>query len=104
MLGLTGSVHDAAHYCNSHLLDAGMLESPDRHPLAEIILDLLSHLLKECARGAAAAGAGRYLRGEAAEPERLKNLLCDSHFLRPVSTGCRGERDPDGVADAVLKK
>ncbi len=77
---------------------------PDRHLLAQIRLNLIRHVLKERAGGAAAAGARRDLRSEAADAERLQNLLTHHHFFRAVAVRQRGERRADGIADTFLKQ
>ena len=61
---------------------------------------LLGELLEIGAGGAAAAGAAGDLRHEAADGERLQDLLGAADFLTAVAAGGGGERDADGVADA----
>src|SRR4029079_11349076 len=58
VLRLAGAVHDAAHDRHPHVLDPGAGLLPLRHPVLEIGLDLLGHLLEERRRRPAAAGAG----------------------------------------------
>ena len=99
-----GPVHHAAHDRHPQLLDAGPLLPPQRHPLAQVVLDLLRHLLEEGAGGAAAAGAGGDLRGEAPETERLEDLLRHLHLFGPVAAGRRRQGHADGVADALLQQ
>src|SRR6266852_2186212 len=62
---------------------------PDGHLLAQVSLDLLGHFLEEGAGGAAASGAGGDLRGEAANAQRLQNLLRYPHFFCAISAGGR---------------
>src|ERR1043166_794914 len=100
VLGFSGPVDHATHDRDLHRLDAGMGFLPPGHLHAEVGLDLVRHLLEEGAGGAAAAGAGGDLRSEAADAERLKNLLADDHLFGTVAIGHRGERSADGVADA----
>src|SRR4029077_18378230 len=87
VLGFSGTVYDAAHHSYFHFFDARVAFFPDRHLLAQVGLDLLGHFLKEGAGGAAAAGAGRDLRGEAANAERLQNLLRDTDLFGAVASG-----------------
>ena len=54
--------------------------------------------------GAAAARAGRDQRHEGAEAHGLQQFLRHLHFERAVAAGFRGQRDPDGIADAVLQQ
>ena len=77
---------------------------PDRHLFAQIGLDLVRHVLEEGAGGAAATGAGGDLRSEAAEFERLQNLLADDDFFGAVAVREAGQRGADGVADAFLQQ
>ena len=65
---------------------------------------MLGHFLEEGAGGAAASGAGRDLRGEAADSERLQNLLGYADFFGAVAAGGGRERDADGIADAFLQQ
>ena len=60
-----------------------------------------SAIFWKTSRRAAAAGARRHLRREAAQPERLQNLLRDEHFLRAIAAGPRRQRNADRVADAL---
>ena len=85
VLRLARAVHDAAHDRDLHLLDAGVALAPHRHLLAQVVLDLLGHLLEEGAGGAAAAGAAGHLRREAAQAERLEDLLRDLDLLGAVA-------------------
>jgi hypothetical protein len=63
-------------------------------------LDLFGQLLKICTRRAAAAGATRHLRHEAADPERLQDLLRGLDLFSPVTVGLRREANANGVSDA----
>ena len=56
--------------------------------------------LEKRRRGASAPWAGGDLGNEAAQAERLQDLLSDHDFLGSVAAGARRERDADGVADA----
>ena len=77
--------------------------APDRHLLAQVRLDVLRHVLEERRRRAAASRARRHLRREAAQPERLEDLLRDEHFFGAVAVRLRRERDADRVADALRR-
>ena len=68
-----------------HLLDARVSRPPHRHLLAQVGLDVLRHLLEEGGRRAPAARACRHLRREAAQPQRLQDLLRDEHLLGAVA-------------------
>ena len=104
VLRFAGSVDDASHHRDLHLFDAGVLLLPHRHLLAQVGLDLVGHFLEEGAGGASAAGTGGDLRGEAAQLERLQDLLADDDFLGAIAVGQRRERGADGVADAFLQQ
>ena len=69
MFRFSGPVDNAAHHGNFHLFDAGVTLLPCWHLFAQVGLDLLGHFLEEGARSASAAGAGRYLRSEAADAQ-----------------------------------
>src|SRR5205823_1919852 len=77
---------------------------PHRHLFAQVRLNLLRHLLKESAGSAAASWTSGDLRSEAANSERLQNLLCDAHFLAAIAAGRGSKRDADSVADTFLQK
>ena len=49
-LRLARAVDDAAHDRDAQLLDARVRLAPHRHPVLEVALDLLGHLLEERAR------------------------------------------------------
>ena len=100
VLGFAGAVDDAAHDGQLQLFDAGVLLLPLGHGLDEVVLDALGELLEVGAGGAAAAGAAGDLGHEAADGERLQDLLGAAHLLGAVAAGRGGERDADGVADA----
>ncbi len=82
----------------------GWVGLPDGHLLAQVGLDLVGHLLEEGAGGAAAAGAGGHLRREAADAQRLQNLLGDDDLFGAVAIGQRRQRGANGVADAFLQQ
>src|ERR1700737_30815 len=104
VLGFTGAVHHTSHHRHFHLFHPGMLDPPDRHLVAEVILNLLRHLLKERAGGAPATGTAGDLGSEAAKTKRLENLLRDPDLLAAIAARLRREGDPDGVADSLLKQ
>src|ERR1017187_3874501 len=82
VLALAGTVHHAAHHRDLHGLHAGMGGLPVRHPLAQVSLDFVRHLLEKGAGGSPASRAGGDLWSETADAQRLQNLLGDNHFLR----------------------
>src|SRR5258708_29295671 len=104
VLRFAGAIDDAAHYGDFHFFYAGVAFLPDGHLLTQIGLDLLRHLLEERARSTAAAGAGGDLRGEAANAERLQNLLRHADFFGAIASRRGSERNADGVADAFLQQ
>jgi hypothetical protein len=55
--------------------------------IAQVGLNLLGHFLEEGAGGTAASGARRHLRGEAADPKRLQNLLSNPNFFGAIASG-----------------
>src|SRR5215207_2312425 len=100
MLRLPGPVDDTPHDGHAHLFDAGVTVAPCRHLLAEVVLNVLRHLLEEGGRGAPASGTGGHLRRKVAQSEGLKNLLRDLHLLGAITVRSRGERYANRVADA----
>src|SRR5450755_5008475 len=87
MLGLTGAVNNATHHGNFHLLHSLVAGLPMGHLLAKIVLDLVGHILEEGAGGPAATGASGDLRSEAAQFQRLQNLLADDYFVGSIAVG-----------------
>src|SRR3990172_8965498 len=87
VLRLAGTVHDAAHHGDLHLLHAAVALAPPGHLLAQVSLNAVGELLKEGARGASASGTRRDLRHEAAQAEALEDLLRDQDLLGPVTAG-----------------
>src|ERR1039458_1145040 len=77
VLALAGAVDHAAHDRDLHRLYARMRGLPVRHPLAQVGLNFVRHLLEEGAGGAPASRAGGDLRREIANAQRLQNLLGD---------------------------
>src|SRR5688500_5451603 len=100
VLGFSGPVDDASHDRDAQLLDAGMHAAPLGHPFAKVRLDVLGHLLKERRRGTATAGTGSDLWREAANVERLEDLLGDANLFGAVTARSRRERDPNRVANS----
>jgi len=97
MFGFTGPVHHAAHHRHRHGFDARIIRLPLGHLVPQVGLDLVRHLLEEGAGGAPATRAGGHLRGEAADTERLQDLLRDRHLFGAVAVGQRRQRYADGV-------
>src|SRR5436190_5791111 len=81
-----------------------MSRLPFRHPMPDVRLDLLRHLLEESGGRPAASRTGGDLRLEAAKPERLKDLLRHANFFRAISARARRQRDADGVSDTLSEK
>src|SRR5713101_7501003 len=104
VLALAGTVDDAAHDRDLHLLDSRVALPPLRHPLTEIALDLFSELLEIGAGGAAAARAGDHHRRERAQAHGLEDFLRDHDLARPVPARLGRERNADRVADSLLKQ
>src|SRR5690606_6524403 len=104
VLRLARAVDHAAHDRDAQLLHARVARPPVGHALADVALDLLGHLLEERAGRPAAARAGRDLRRDAADLERLEDLLRDTHLFRAVAAGPRRERDADRVANALVQQ
>src|SRR5207249_5126059 len=95
-----GTVYHAAHHRHPERRHTRGVVPPPGHLLLQVGLDLLGHLLEEGRRRAAAAGARRNLGREAAQAERLEDLLRDLYLLGAVAAGPGGERDADRIADA----
>ena len=104
VLGFSGAVDDAAHDGELELLDAGIPLAPLGHGVAEVGLDLLGELLEVGAGGATAAGAARDLGHEAADGERLQDLLRGLNLFGAVAVGLRCEGDANGVSNAGEQK
>src|SRR5690606_19504666 len=85
VLRLARAVDHAAHDRDAQLLHARVAHAPLRQALPDVALDLLGHLLEERAGRPAAARARRDLRREAADLERLEDLLRDAHLFRAVA-------------------
>src|SRR5882672_3359803 len=102
VLGFARPVDDAAHHRQLHLFDTDIAVLPGWHLIAQIGLNLLRHLLEKYAGGAPTTRAGRNLRHEAANAERLQNLLPAENFLGAVAVRSGSERNTDGIADAFL--
>ncbi len=68
--------------------------------VAKIGLNLLGELLEVGARCAAAAGTARDLGHEAADGERLQDLLRGLNLFCAVAVGLGRERDANGVSNA----
>src|SRR6185436_20883426 len=69
VLRFAGAVDHASHDRDLHLLDSFKLLAPDWHLRAQVFSYVVGHLLKERTGRTPAAGAGRDLRGEAADAE-----------------------------------
>src|ERR1035438_6801648 len=104
MLGFAWAVDDAAHDGEFQFFHAGILLAPLGHRAAEITLYLLGQLLEVSRSGAAAPWAACNLRHDAADGERLQNLLSGLNFFGTVAVGFGGERDANGVSDAGQQK
>ena len=104
MLRFPGSVDDATHHRDLHFFHARVLLFPHRHLGAQIVLDLVGHVLEEGAGSASATGAGGHLRGEAAQFQRLQHLLADEHFFGTIAVRKRGQRGANRVADTFLQE
>ena len=100
VFGLSGAIDDAAHDGELELLDARVLLLPLRHGGHQIGLDAFRQLLKVSRCSPAAAGAARHLGHEAADAERLQDLLAAADFFGAVAAGGGGQADADGVADS----
>ena len=93
-LRLARAVDDAAHDRDPHLLDARAGLLPLGHPVLEVLLDLLGHLLEERRRRPAAAGAGADLGQERAQAHRLEDLLGDLDLALAAAAGLRASARP----------
>src|SRR5690242_9127819 len=104
MLRLARTVHHTSHDRHLELLDSRIALPPLRHLLTDVALDVLGHVLEERRCRASASWARRDLRREAAEPERLENLLSDEHFFGAVAIRLRRQRHADRVPDPLGQK
>src|SRR5262245_60819374 len=104
MLRLPGPVDDAAHDRDRQVLDTGIARRPLGHASLDMALDALRHLLEERARRPSADRTGAELGAEGAQAERLQGLHRDTHLLAAVTTRLWGQRDTDGVADALVEE
>src|SRR5437868_9904306 len=101
MLRLAGAVHNATHYRELHLFHSWILLLPRRHAGAQIALDLLGHFLEKSGSCSSAARTGRNLRSEAADAERLQDLLRDQNLLCAISVRRRCKRHTNSVTDPL---
>ena len=104
VLRLAGPVHDAAHHGDAQLLDARVALAPDGHLLAKVGLNVLGHVLKERRGRSAATGTRGHLRREAAQPERLKDLLRDEHLFGAIAVRTRRQRNANRVANSLRRE
>ena len=81
-----------------------MFLAPHRHLLAQVVLDLIRHILEERAGGPATTGARGHLRREAAQFERLQNLLGNEYFFGAVAVRQWRERGTNRIAYALLQE
>ena len=86
------------------VLDAGISRLPARHFVADEVLDRARQFLERGRGGAAAARACRNQRHEGAEAHGLQQFLRDLHLDRAIAAGLGRQRNPDGIADAVLQE
>src|ERR1700677_3062933 len=104
MCRFSGAVDHAPHDRDFHLFDAGVMIFPCRHLLAQVGLNLLGHFLEESAGGTAASWAGCDLWSEAADAERLQNLLGNANFFGAIAAGGWREGNANRVSDAFLQQ
>ena len=103
-LRLAGSVDDAAHDRERHVLDTLVLRLPDRHLVADVALDALGELLERRRGRAPAARARGHARREGADAERLEQLARRVDLLAAVAARSGRQRDADRVADALVQQ
>src|SRR5438046_172494 len=99
MLRLTRAIHDTSHYGNLKLFDTMVALLPSRHLLSQISLNLVGHILEKRIGGAPAARASCHLGHEAANSQRLEDLLGNSHLFGAIAVWKRREGDADRIAD-----
>ena len=87
-----------------HVLDAGILQFPHRHLIAQVGLNFVCQFLEKSTGGTATSGACRDHRCKRSQAHGLQNLLCDDDFPRAVATGFWRKRDADRVTDAFLQQ
>src|SRR5579862_1738428 len=104
VLALTGTVDDAAHDRDRHVLDTDVVFAPFGHALANMPLNAIGQLLEVSAGGAPAARAGGYQRRKRAQPHGLEQLLRDDDLAPAISVRLRRERYANGVANALLQQ
>src|ERR1700691_1772440 len=102
VLGFAGAVDYATHDGELHFFHTYIAAFPGGHLLAKVGLNLLGHFLEKGAGGASASGARSDLRGEAANPQGVRNLLAHGDFFGAIGTGRRSQRDSDDSANAFL--
>src|SRR5207248_11786395 len=102
MFRFARAIYDASHHGNLHLFYAAISALPNRHLLAQIRLNLLGHFLEEGAGGASATWASGDLRGEAADAERLQNLLRNANLFGAVAARSWRQRNANRIADSCL--
>ncbi len=103
--GLSRAVDHTPHDRERQLLDTGMPSLPDGHIRARYGR---RHVRRDpetdCARGPAATGTGGDRRCEGPQPESLQELTGCGDLVASLLPRARCERNPDGVADALLEQ
>ncbi|MNT76954.1 hypothetical protein D3C72_2160190 [compost metagenome] len=103
MFAFTGAINDATHDGDIERLDTRIFLTPDRHVLANIVLDILGKLLEDGGRGAPAAGTCRNDRNELTETHDLQQFLRHLHLAGAVAIRLRRQRNADRIANTMLQ-
>ena len=104
VFGFARAIHNAAHHGDFHGFNARVAFLPARHAFPQVRLDLIRHVLEECAGSPAATRARGNLRGEAADAERLQNLLAYDNFFGAIAIRQGRKRGADRIANTFLKQ
>ena len=105
VLAFAGSVNNATHNGNLHVLDTVINALPFRHLVPDVALDVLGELLEVGAGCPTASGACRHQRKERSETHGLENLLRHDDFLCTViELRLWGQRDANRISDALLQQ
>src|ERR1043165_5439785 len=104
MFGFSRAVDNAAHHGHFQRLNSGKFRSPRCHSLAEMILNIAGHFLKDRTGRAAAARTGRDLRSKTSDSETLQHVLTGQHFLSPIASWQWREAHAYRVADSLLQQ
>ena len=104
MLALARPVDDTTHHRHLEAFHARVFRFPNRHLSAQIVVNRLGHFLESGAGRTTTPWTGGNARHKTAHAQGLQNFSGNDHLLGARLTGFGGERDTNGVANALLQK